>query len=150
MLSFAATWFFTQIAPAPQITALPPTIVQDAGNAAIKCIFAVGPGEINYGAFEYEGWTRDSDGEVSSSRTPVKVRFPDDEDGVRRTCVVEVELESKGDQQAVQDHVSSFLRTPGFQSGVTRVWVHERSRKIQFFPDLTSDRPDIRFVISAL
>ena len=134
-----------------------PAIVKTVG-ASLACLVAVNKAGADKSAFKGDPeWISSDDGSTLRHRElPIEVTFPKDTDGVARNCEVRAKLSSKSDQGELTLALGTLLGTKLHaqlvQQNDSMIWMlstKKGPRGLQFFPDKTSDRPDVRLVSAA-
>ena len=132
---------------------VPPPMNYFTYRAGIDCMRSASPSGVSYASFEDpDYWTASDDGKTYTSNTlPITVGFPADEDGIARICVVKAQMHSQADQQWLEDAYTEHFGKPTTQTE-SKIWVihsEDQARGLQFFPDNTSDQPQVRLIGAA-
>ena len=99
-----------------------------------------------------EVWAPSADGAGFNHRNlPITVRFPNDDDGINRICVVEATMGSAAEQavltKAFKQSLGKFVK----QSN-SNIWLKQTAagtRGLQLFPDKLSNQPKVRLIGAA-
>jgi hypothetical protein len=83
---------------------------------------------------------------------PIAVSFPEDSDGVARICEVRATLPSQAAQAGLKAGLQTSLKSKPFEQSDSTIWMFDTkdgSRGLQFFPDKTSNQPNVRLIGAA-
>ena len=95
-------------------------------------------------------WVKSSDGKSFKHRSlPIVVGFPEDSDGVARICEVRATLPSQAAQAGLKAGLETSLKSKPFEQSDSTIWMFDTKdgpRGLQFFPDKTSNQPNVRLI----
>lgn len=124
-----------------------------AMKGATTCTLSAGKDAVDTAKFDSDpSWLKSSDGGYAATDLPVMISFPKDDDGIARICVVEATLGSQEEQKDMQLALEVLLKQKPIEQDDSVIWMFgapPNVRGLQFFPDTTSDKPEIRFIGAA-
>ena len=114
-------------------------------------MLSAGKDGVDKSRFEGEAWTPNEDGFHHAS-SPISIEFPVDKDGVSRICVVRATLAEKRNQKKLSKKLNEMLKTKPLKQSESQIWMVSTAsgtRGIQFYPDKSSDQPQVRLIGAA-
>ncbi|MEL6238295.1 MAG: hypothetical protein AAFQ90_06840 [Pseudomonadota bacterium] len=125
--------------------------VDDVANSAAMCMLSAGKDGADKSRFENDAWTPTEKGFQHVS-APISIEFPTDKDGVDRICVVRAALAERSDQETLKKQISDMLKSKSLKQSQSEIWMVSTAsgaRGIQFYPDTSSEQPQVRLIGAA-
>ena len=145
---------FVLMAAAPSVPNPIPDVAATTAMAGVMCVASANKKGADRSRFvRDEAWVGSPDGMSFKHRSmPILVSFPKDNDGVARICEVKATLPSQAYQAGLKSGLETSLKSKPFEQSDSTVWMFSTKdgpRGLQFFPDKTSDHPQVRLIGAA-